>query len=407
MREVAPGWMLSRVGDLFDMQLGKMLSKDASEGPEQRRYLTNKNVQWNRIDFEALNYMSFSSAERDKFCLSQGDLLVTEGGEIGRTAMWQGSHEECYFQKSLHRLRSRGQIDPRYMLHYMRYAVRWQMFTDSVGQTSIAHLPQDKFAEHLVLYPVDPGDQQRIISVLDSVTDLERKIEAAIAKLRSVRRGVLLAELVSVARAEPSPGWVRVLLKDVVPSVEYGISEALDRDAGGVPVLRMNNLQDGQVDVSELRYCPVPVPGRLLLRREDVLFNRTNSIEHVGKAAMWRDELLSATFASYLVRLIPDRQRVTPEFLVEWLMHPLVRQRVRSISTVAVQQVNVNPSRLRELEIDLPVDLAEQQRIVAMLEACDEQIEREDGELSKLRELKQGLADDLLSGRVAASAVAA
>src|SRR5688572_26724966 len=117
MRELAPGWTLSKVGDLFDMQLGKMLSKEASAGPEQRRYLTNKNVQWSRIDFEALNYMSFSSVEREKFRLVPGDLLVTEGGEIGRTAMWEGDRKECYFQKSLHRLRSRGQIDPRYMLH--------------------------------------------------------------------------------------------------------------------------------------------------------------------------------------------------------------------------------------------------------------------------------------------------
>lgn len=398
---------MNKVGDLFDMQLGKMLSKEASAGPEQRRYLTNKNVQWGRIDFEALNYMSFSSAEREKFRLIPGDLLVTEGGEIGRTAMWEGDRKECYFQKSLHRLRSRGQIDSRYMLHYMNYAARWQMFTDSVGQTSIAHLPQDKFAEHLVAHPVNLAEQRRIVRAIDSVAEVEGGIEVSIAKLRSVRRGALLAELVSVARAEPSSGWVRVPLKDVVPSAEYGISEALNRDVGGVPVLRMNNIRDGQIDVTELRYCPVPVPRRLLLRRQDVLFNRTNSIDHVGKAGMWRDELPKATFASYLVRLVPDLQRLTPEYLVEWLMHPLVRQRVRSISTVAVQQVNVNPSRLREVEIDLPVDLAEQRRIVATLEACDEQIRRENEELNKLRELKQGLVDDLLSGRVAVSAAAA
>jgi type I restriction enzyme S subunit len=151
----------------------------------------------------------------------------------------------------------------------------------------------------------------------------------------------------------------------------------------------------------------VSVPGRLLLQRQDVLFNRTNSIDHVGKAAMWRDELPGATFASYLVRLIPDLRCLTPEYLVEWLMHPQVRQRVRSISTVAVQQVNVNPSRLRELEIDLPVDLAEQRRIIATLETCDEQIRRESEELNKLRELRQGLVDDLLSGRVRASGLAA
>lgn len=258
----------------------------------------------------------------------------------------------------------------------------------------------------LVVVP-DLSEQRRVASILESVAAAERGIEESIAKLRNVRRGALLASMGSVASETPAAGWARVPLKDIVPSVEYGISEALDGDARGVPVLRMNNIQGAGIDAEELRYCPVSVSWKLFLRRGDVLFNRTNSMEHIGKAAMWRDELPSATFASYLVRLVPDLNRVTPEYLVEWLMHPLIRQRVRSISTVAVQQVNVNPSRLRELEIDLPVDLAEQRRIVATLEACDVQIGREQEELKKLRDLKQGLMDDLLSGRVTASGMAA
>ncbi|MFF7339312.1 restriction endonuclease subunit S [Streptomyces sp. NPDC008163] len=403
MSELPPGWMLSRVGDAFDMQLGKMLSKEASAGVEQRCYLTNKNVQWNRLDFDSINFMSFDSAEREKFRLVRGDLLVTEGGEVGRTAMWEEERGECYFQKSLHRLRSHGEIDPRFMLHYMQYAARRRMFTDSVGQTSIAHLPQDKFAEHLILHPADLAAQRRIVAAIDSLGEVERRIETSIAKLRDVRRGAVLMSLASISGKHPPKGWVRTPLKDVVPMAEYGTSEALNRDGRGTPVLRMNNIRNGRIDSHELRYCPVPVPRQLYLRYGDVLFNRTNSIDHVGKAAMWRDELPSATFASYLVRMNPDRSRMSPEYLIEWLMHPAIRQKVRSISTVAVQQVNVNPSRLRELEIDYPADLSEQRRLVSALESCDEQIAQEEGELAKLRELKVGLVDDLLSGRVAVS----
>src|SRR5262249_50638672 len=131
-----------------------------------------------------------------------------------------------------------------------------------------------------------------------------------------------------------------------------------------------------------------------------VLFNRTNSIDHIGKSCMWREEIPRATFASYLVRVNPDSSRLIPEYLVEWLMHPLTRQKVRSISTVAVQQVNVNPTRLRELEIDMPVMLSDQRRIVDRLLACDAQVEVERAELVKLGKLKQGIVDDQLSGRV-------
>ncbi|MFE1174967.1 hypothetical protein [Streptomyces sp. NPDC058773] len=242
------------------------------------------------------------------------------------------------------------------------------------------------------------GSQRRIVEVLDEAAEAERATEATREKLRTVRTGILTAAMQSVTAVQPAPGWVRMPLKEVVPSVEYGISEALNQDSRGVPTLRMNNLRDGLPELRDLRYCPTPVRAKLLLQPGDVLFNRTNSIDHVGRAGIWNGELPEATFASYLVRLNPDTSRLTPEYLVEWLLHPVVRQRVKSIATVAVQQVNVNPSRLRELSIDLPENLDEQRRLTAGLAACDRRIAQENDELSKLRTLKQGLADDLLSG---------
>ncbi|WP_183091370.1 restriction endonuclease subunit S [Streptomyces radicis] len=224
----------------------------------------------------------------------------------------------------------------------------------------------------------------------------ERSIEASIDKLRKLRQGILLTVMGSLGGGKLPAGWGRVALNEVVPQVEYGISEALDNDPHGIPVLRMNNLHDGRPLLDELRYCSTPVPNRLEMKHGDVLFNRTNSIDHVGKAGLWRGEIPRATFASYLVRVNPDPTRLMPEYLVEWLMHPLIRQRVRSISTVAVQQVNVNPTRLCELEIEMPLDLAGQQRIVDALHSCDEQIQKERAELDKLRAMKVGLVDDLM-----------
>ncbi|BFO21713.1 hypothetical protein SHKM778_81010 [Streptomyces sp. KM77-8] len=400
----------TEVRNVGDVRMGKQLSPAARDAPGQFPYLRVANVHLGRINYADVNTMGFTGTERETYGLKPGDILLNEGQSlelVGRSAIYDGVEGEFCFQNTLIRFRPGADVLPAYAQVVFERWLATGVFASIAKQTtSIAHLGGDRFAA--LLFPLIPVvAQRRIVEVLTSVTELERGIEASITKLRNVRQGALLTSMGSVPSGRPSAGWARVPLKDIVPSAEYGISEALDRDARGVPVLRMNNIQSARIDADELRYCPVPVPSKLFLRRGDVLFNRTNSMEHIGKAAMWRDELPSATFASYLVRLIPDLQRVTPEYLVEWLMHPLVRQRVRSISTVAVQQVNVNPSRLRELEIDLPVDLAEQRRIVATLEACDEQIGREEEELSKLRELKQGLVDDLLSGRVTASGVAA
>ncbi|MFF8020716.1 restriction endonuclease subunit S [Streptomyces sp. NPDC007896] len=401
-------WPLEPLGRLCQVSSGTTPSRAAGS-----RYFTHQGIPWvktldlNEGSLEATDESLTEVAVAEtgvRVYPAQVVLLAMYGGweQIGRTAILA---VPAAVNQAISVLEVGSQLEPRYLLLALQHGKpRWSRYAASTRKDP--NITKSDVLEFGVLVPPLPV-QRRIVEVIDSFTEMERGIEASISKLRKVRRGALMASMAAIASEEPRAGWVRVPLKDIVPSVEYGVSEALDRDARGVPVLRMNNIRNGRIDADELRYCPAPVPAKLFLRQGDVLFNRTNSMEHIGKTAMWRDELSSATFASYLVRLIPDLLRVTPEYLVEWLMHPLVRQRVRSISTVAVQQVNVNPSRLRELEIDLPIDLAEQRRIVAMLEACDDQIERENEELYKLRELKQGLVDDLLSGRVAVSAVAA
>jgi type I restriction enzyme S subunit len=195
-------------------------------------------------------------------------------------------------------------------------------------------------------------------------------------------------------------GWVRLMLGDVVPSVRYGISAPLVDDAEGTPVLRMNNVGEGKAGHGEIKYTTESVPSDLVLRFGDVLFNRTNSIEQIGRSGLWRDEVPGATFASYLVRLNLDPGQILPQYLALWLSHPEVRHRVRTISTPAVQQVNVNPTKLLKLEIDLPCDLEDQRRICARLDAADDRMACERSALMKLRLLKKGLMDDLLSGKV-------
>ncbi|WP_165394329.1 restriction endonuclease subunit S [Streptomyces albidoflavus] len=394
------------VRELGDVRTGKQLSPASRAGGGQWPYLRVANVYEGHIDYSDVNTMAFSSAERATYGLRPGDILLNEGQEnlmmVGRSALYKGEPGAYCFQNTLIRFRPGPAVLPAFAQSVFVWWRANAVFAGIAEKTSISHLGGSRFGDlRFPLFPI--STQQKIVNALESFAELERGIEASIAKLRDVRRGTVLMSMASMSAKYPPKGWVRTQLGNVVPIAEYGISEALNRDTRGIPVLRMNNVRNGRVDSHELRYCSISVPQQLHLRYGDVLFNRTNSIDHVGKSAMWRDELPSATFASYLVRLNPDRSRLSPEYLIEWLMHPAIRQKVRSISTVAVQQVNVNPSRLRELEIDYPADSSEQRRLVSALESCDEQIAQEEGELAKLRELKVGLVDDLLSGRVAVS----
>ncbi|AYC41063.1 restriction endonuclease subunit S [Streptomyces griseorubiginosus] len=401
MRELPPGWTLTRVGDLFEMQIGKKLNKEASAGRDQREYVTNKDVQWNQIYFNSLNRMSFNAAERERFLLIPGDLLVTEGGEVGRTAIWEGQRTDCYFQMSLHRLRSRGAIDPRYMLHYMSRAARLELFVEGVSQTSIAHLPQDKFAKHLVAHPVDIEEQRRIVGVLDGVSGLEREIEASISKLKALRFGVMeelsdldYGKLGEVIKQGPQNGIYK-------PGSSYGLH--------GTPIVRIDSFSQGVSDFTR-GLLRVAVSGdevvRYGLEVGDLVVNRVNSLELVGKSTSVRKLAEPTVFESNMMRCKLNRSLADPVFTEVWLGSSVVKRYFLARAKSAISQASINSDDVRDCpfpKLDVPGQLA----FLARLGAVEDQQLAEVAELAKLRKLKQGLADDLLSGRIASTAVTA
>ncbi|MCE5237809.1 restriction endonuclease subunit S [bacterium] len=198
--------------------------------------------------------------------------------------------------------------------------------------------------------------------------------------------------------AKSAPGsWSEVSLLDVVPRAEYGISVPLDGQPEGVPVLRMGNLTGGTVDLSDLKYSRSPEAKAALLQDRDVLFNRTNSFDHVGRTSIWHSELPEASFASYLVRLIPDPEMVTPEFLTLWFNLAATQIAIRRYATPGVHQVNINPTNLRRVMIYLPDTLPPQRKIARILSTVDDLIEQTEALVAKQQAIKQGMMHDLLT----------
>jgi type I restriction enzyme S subunit len=169
-------WPLIPVGELFDTQLGKMLSQKAHGGGDPKPYLRNKNVQWGKIETSDVLVMDFNEREKEKFKLVPGDLLMCEGGVVGRAAIWNGEISECYYQKALHRLRpSNGSITNEFMLYWMRFAFEIRNFYGVSGASStIAHLPAAQLQALEVPLPPLP-EQKKIAHILSSV---QRTIEA-------------------------------------------------------------------------------------------------------------------------------------------------------------------------------------------------------------------------------------
>jgi len=169
--EMPESWKVVKLGEVFEVQLGKMLSSKARAGISPRPYLRNANVQWGKIDLSDLYQMDFSDAEARKFELKYGDVLVCEGGEIGRTAIWHNEVEGCYYQKALYRLRPKNNlIVPEYFLYYFMVAfIIRNTYGVSGTKTTIAHLPAIKLK--MLQIPIPNIEEQKEISAVLGVCD--------------------------------------------------------------------------------------------------------------------------------------------------------------------------------------------------------------------------------------------
>jgi type I restriction enzyme S subunit len=147
-----------------------------------------------------------------------------------------------------------------------------------------------------------------------------------------------------------------------------GTSAKTNEDANGIPVLRMGNIKEGSLVFDSLKYLPpdhYEFP-ELLLKDGDLLFNRTNSAELVGKSAVCRGLPDACSCASYLIR-VRQKPEFEPEFLAFYLNSTFGRNWVRSVVSQQVGQANVNGTKLKALEVPVP-PLPEQHRIVAEIE---------------------------------------
>ena len=179
-----------------------------------------------------------------------------------------------------------------------------------------------------------------------------------------------------------------VELGSLLELVQYGTSAKANTNNDGVAVVRMNNIVDGQFNLSNLKYIRLPEAEvqRLLLKDGDILFNRTNSKELVGKCAVFHAQG-EFIFASYLIRVRAISQKADADYLTYVINSPIGRQQINAISRQIIGQANVNSEELRALRIPLP-PLATQQKIM-------ERVADGRAEIDKLQEAAKSISSDI------------
>lgn len=249
--------------------------------------------------------------------------------------------------------------------------------------------------------PTDLREQARIVELLDQADALRRQRAEADAKLAR-----LLPALFCHHFGDPDTnphGWPLATVGDVLIETSYGLSLSASAEPKGTPFLRMNNIRfDGALDLEELKYVELSPEdlAKNQLRDGDLLFNRTNSVDLVGKTGLWRGAF-PAVAASYLIILRVDNSQVAPGFVWAWMNTPSFKSLLLNRGRRAIGMANINSTELRSFPLFLP-SLEKQRRFLAALEAVEAAKTQAAASAAKLETLFQTLLHRAFTGELTA-----
>ncbi|HFF1978728.1 TPA: restriction endonuclease subunit S [Pseudomonas aeruginosa] len=445
---------LVRLGDYVEACLGKMLDAQKNRGAFQP-YLGNSNVRWGAFDLQDLAVMRFEQQEEERYGLRDGDLVVCEGGEPGRCAIWQGEVPNMKIQKALHRIRVKDGLDNYFLYYWFLHAGKTESLEPYFTGTTIKHLTGKALAELKI--PLPPIERQRglakVLRSLDDKIDLNRRINQTLeamaqaifkswfvdfdpvkAKIAAIEQGQdplrasmrtisgkTDAELDQMPRehhdqlaataalfpdemeeselGEIPKGWAVNTLGSVTNYLSRGISPKY-LENGGVLVLNQKCIRDFRVDESKgRRHDPTQrkIDGRAL-ELGDVLINSTG-VGTLGRAAQVRC-LNEPTIVDSHVTVVRASHELNASYLGQYIIWK--QPNIEAMGEGSTGQTELSRVKLAELPVLTPREnlLKVFDNLISPL---NNEISANDRESVKLAKLRDTLLPKLLSGELSVS----
>lgn len=402
-------WDVSTVGCEFEIKLGKMLDADKNIGIP-KPYLGNRAVQWDRIDITDLPTVPLSPSDIEKYRLSEGDLLVCEGGEVGRAAIWESPISECYYQKALHRLRPLRGFNSQVMAALLRHWSDRGLLKNYVTQTSIAHLPREKFKN--VPMPVPPRPEQRAIAAaLSDVDALLGGLDSLIAKKQGLKVAAMQQLLTGQTRLPGFSGaWELKRLGDLF-NFSGGYSASRDQlTVEGHCYLHYGDIHgsskttiDTKADYQDIPKLDIPLkrvsPGSLLADGDVVFVDASEDDAGTSKHVVVVNKG-GLPFISGLHTIVAKAKAA--EFAHEYLRYcfqtPAVCEQFMFYA-VGTKVSGISKSNIVKLTVPVP-SVPEQTAIAAILSDMDSELAALQERRSKTQALKHAMMQGLLTGRI-------
>lgn len=371
-------WQLSSIGALFDLQQGKAMSAESREGPTLQPFLRTSNVLWGELNLSSVDKMHFTREEASKYALEPGDLLVCEGGEVGRAAVWENQLVGCLFQNHIHRLRRIStSIEPMFAMYWLQEAfLHRNVYAGAANKTTIPNLSGARLKEFSIPIPL-PQEQRAIaefLSEIQEAADAQYKIEDMLRELKAAVLTKLFHEGLRGEKHKNTEIGKVPRSWDVTP-----LGKHCRIGSGGTPAREIAAYWNGTipwVKTGEINYRPITETEEHIT--EKGLENSSAKIIEKGTVLMamygqgvTRGKVailgINAATNQACAALIPD-QTLDPEFLYAYCM--FAYERIREFGHGANQK-NLSADILKQMLIPVPPRLDEQREIGAIVKKLD------------------------------------
>lgn len=349
------------VSELCDLRKGKKVKATQNKTPNSIPYLLIDTLRGLEPEF-------FTEDKNYTEAVPEDILIVADGANSGLV----GTGLTGAVGSTILRIRlNKKNLNKNYFSYFLKS--KFEEFNKDMKGTGIPHLKSQKMLESKIRLP--PLEEQTLI-VQEIETQFTR-LDAAVKSLKAVKEKLEVYRKAVLKKAfEKKEGWEEKRIKELSELVEYGTSKKADV-RGKIPVIRMGNLQGGKIIFDNLKfYNSLEDIDRLILKKGDLLFNRTNSYELVGKTSIFTEsDFEKVTFASYLIRIRVRDNEVLPEYLNYFLNSPYAEILKVDLKSQQVGQANINGTKLKNILLPVP-SLPEQSLIVSSIESKFSVIEK-------------------------------
>ena len=422
VKEVPVDWEECSAKSNFLMQLGKMLQNDPFGRDDiEVPYLKALHVNWNRVTTEDLPNMWASPTELEKYAVSNGDLLVCEGGEVGRAGIIRGLQESAIIQNALHRVRNSTMGDVRYFAYLLKHIADAGWFAVLCNKATIAHLTVNKLGAIYMPVPSLP-EQQQIAAFLDwktgQIDALIGRKQELLGKLKEKRIAVITQAVTqglnpaALMRDSGIPclgqvpqHWDVFKMSWVCTSIRDGTHNPPDRAAGIHRLLSVRNVQNGKFELLSDDRTMTPEDFAELQRsytveENDIVLAIVGAT--TGKSAIV-GRLENVTVQRSLAVLRPDSSAISSAFLHYVMQSPVVQTEI----ALTVFKYSAQPGIYLDDVGRLPVvrpPLPEQATITAFLDAetdtIDALVTTVETAINRLTEYRRALISAATTGKI-------